>query len=102
MIEKFIVFIKTIGIDPGVLVAGIWGAVASLRNKSDLNWWERVLTFVTGTASAVYLTPIFGNFFEFNQSGLYGISFLLGLGGLKSSELLLQSLHEGVKVKIGK
>lgn len=86
--------LEQLGIKTAVLIAGIAGGIASLKRKSDLNFWERFLAVLTGGFTANYLTPLAAEWINLSTNTHYGLAFLLGYGGLASVELLWKRLHK--------
>ena len=72
------------------IIAGFVGAIIMvLKQEQKRNLWTNIASVVSGTASATYLTPIFGK--ALNQTDpnyLLGFAFLLGVLGLRSVELI--------------
>jgi hypothetical protein len=97
--KSFIVeILKTYGISTEMFIAGVSGAVVFLTQKNkEMSNTEKFLTTLSGGLSANYLTPVVANWFNLDQSVLYGIAFLLGYSGMKSVELILSVLQNKIK-----
>jgi len=78
---------KKYGIDIGLLVSGLFGAILLTSKGSAMNLTRTISSLVGGAASANYITPIIINITKLDDSHYhYGIAFLLGFLGLKGIE----------------
>jgi len=86
-------YLKTIGIDVGLLISGLFGAILLLSKNAAEDLRTTVLSLIGGAASANYMTPIILDMFKINTPNAnYGIAFLLGFLGLKGVELVTEKL----------
>jgi hypothetical protein len=85
--------LKDYGIDVGLLVSGLFGAILLTSKGSAMNLARTVSSLVGGAASANYLTPVVVAITNLNNSHYhYGIAFLLGFLGLKGIEFFSKKL----------
>jgi hypothetical protein len=91
--------LKEFGIDVGLLVSGLFGAILLTSKDTAMNLTRTVSCLVGGAASANYITPIVVNLAKLDNTHYhYGIAFLLGFLGLRgieyfSKKLLPDSVH---------
>jgi hypothetical protein len=79
--------LKEFGIDVGLLVSGLFGAILLTSKGSAMNLTRTISSLVGGAASANYITPIVVTVTKLDDSRYhYGIAFLLGFLGLKGIE----------------
>lgn len=79
--------LKAYGIDVGLLISGLFGAILLTSKGSAMNLARTVYSLIGGAASANYITPIVVNVAKLDESHFhYGIAFLLGFLGLKGVE----------------
>jgi hypothetical protein len=72
-------------IDLNTLVAGFIGALIGTDWQKIKNWIQGTITVMSGTASAIYLTPIMAHQLGWEQPHqMIGLSFLLGTLGLRT------------------
>jgi hypothetical protein len=96
--------LKEYGIDVGLLISGLFGAILLTSKGSAMNLTRTVSSLVGGAASANYITPIVVNVTNLDNTHYhYGIAFLLGFLGLKgieyfSRKLIPESEHEELLV----
>lgn len=91
--EKPGVNLKEYGIDIGLLVSGLFGAVLLTSKGSAMNITRTLSSLVGGAASANYITPIVMHLASLDNSKYqYGIAFLLGFLGLRGVELISKKL----------
>lgn len=92
--------LKAYGIDIGLLVSGLFGAILLTSKGSAMNIGRTFSCLVGGAASANYITPVIINITKLdNEHYHYSIAFLLGFLGLKgveyfSSKMLPDNLQE--------
>lgn len=99
--------LKEYGIDLGLLISGLFGAILLTSKGSAMNIGRTFSSLVGGAASANYITPVIINITKLdNEHYHYSIAFLLGFLGLKgveyfSTKFLPETLHpqEVVPVK---
>lgn len=79
--------LKEYGIDLGLLISGLFGAILLTSKESAMNLARTVSSLVGGAASANYITPVVVNLAKLDDTHYhYGIAFLLGFLGLKGIE----------------
>lgn len=79
--------LKAYGIDVGLLISGLFGAILLTSKGSAMNITRTLSSLIGGAASANYITPIVVNVANLNDTHYhYGIAFLLGFLGLKGIE----------------
>jgi hypothetical protein len=85
--EKPELDLKQYGIDVGLLISGLFGAILLTSKGSAMNITRTISSLVGGAASANYLTPIVVTVTGLDNTHYnYGIAFLLGFLGLKGIE----------------
>lgn len=91
--------LKEYGIDIGLLISGLFGAILLTSKNSAMNLTKTISSLIGGAASANYITPIVINVTKLDETHYhYGIAFLLGFLGLKgieyfSNKILPESAH---------
>lgn len=81
--------LKDCGIDLGLLISGLTGAILLLSKDGIKSVSRSVFGLIGGAASANYLTPIVINVMNIEQLNFnYGIAFLLGFLGLRGIEFI--------------
>jgi hypothetical protein len=94
--------LKEFGIDVGLLVSGLFGAILLTSKDTAMNLTRTVSSVVGGAASANYITPIVVNLAKLDNAHYhYGIAFLLGFLGLRgieyfSRKIIPDSVHESM------
>ena len=79
--------LKDYGIDVGLLISGLFGAILLTSKTSAINLTKTISSLIGGAASANYITPIVINITKLDDTHYhYGIAFLLGFLGLKGIE----------------
>ncbi len=79
--------LKEYGIDVGLLISGLFGAILLTSKESAMNLTRTISSLVGGAASANYLTPVVISLAKLDNSHFhYGVAFLLGFLGLKGIE----------------
>lgn len=79
--------LKSYGIDVGLLISGLFGAILLTSKGSAMNLTRTVSSLIGGAASANYITPIVVSVAKLDETHFhYGIAFLLGFLGLKGIE----------------
>lgn len=79
--------LKSYGIDVGLLISGLFGAILLTSKGSAMNLARTVYSLVGGAASANYITPVVVSLAKLDDTHFhYGIAFLLGFLGLKGVE----------------
>lgn len=94
--------LKEFGIDIGLLVSGLFGAILLTSKDTAMNLTRTITSLVGGAASANYITPIVVNLAKLDNTHYhYGIAFLLGFLGLRgieyfSKKILPDSVHHEI------
>tara|TARA_R110000868_G_scaffold19561_1_gene84203 strand:- start:957 stop:1283 length:327 start_codon:yes stop_codon:yes gene_type:complete len=84
-----------VGIKKIVLIAGLAGAVISLRFVSEVNtWWSRITLVICGTAFASYATPALAEWLVASERVESGLAFAIGLFGMSLAGALLAAIKE--------
>lgn len=92
--------LKEYGLDVGLLVSGLFGAILLTSKGSAMNLGRTFSSLVGGAASANYITPVIISIAKLdNQHFNYGVAFLLGFLGLKgveyfSNKILSEEIQE--------
>ena len=76
--------LNEIGINIGLMIGGFFGSLITIKKKRSIK--EQLLSVVTGTMSANYLSPVIIEYMSLEGSSQYGTAFLVGFGGLKVVE----------------
>jgi len=85
-------FLRDIGINIGIVVAGFAGSLVNVGKNAHTNWPATIASILAGTLSANYLTPIAVEFLKLGQSTQYGCAFLMGFLGLHGVRYILKKL----------
>ena len=79
--------LKTYGIDVGLLISGLFGAILLTSKHSAMNLARTIYSLIGGAASANYITPIVIKLTNLDEAQYhYSIAFILGFLGLKGIE----------------
>lgn len=85
-------------IDLNTLLAGFVGALIGTDWKKIKHWLQGVITVLSGTASALYLTPIMANQLGWEKPHqMIGLSFLLGTLGLRTVQAFNLIIEKSLK-----
>jgi hypothetical protein len=99
--DKPTINLKDYGIDVGLLISGLFGAILLTSKGSAMNLTRTVSSLIGGAASANYITPIVVNMTQLDNTHYhYGIAFLLGFLGLRGIEYFSKKLvpeHESME-----
>ena len=87
--------LSEIGINIGLMVGGFFGSLITIKKKRSIK--EQLLSIITGTMSANYLTPVLIDWLSLEGSSQYGMAFIVGFGGLK----LVEALYDKFFNKVG-
>ncbi len=93
-LERFFNFLEEIGIHIALIISGTFGALLSMGNKKELNWWQKILTILSGGSIANYLTPVVASWVNIGDSTRYGFGFLLGFSGLEGVKWIILKLKD--------
>ena len=96
--------LKEEGIDVGLAIAGLFGALMMLSKTAGLNVGRSVLAIVGGAASANYVTPLILKVarLENDIHYAYAIAFLLGFAGLRAIEVFSSKIFTDEPTHINK
>ena len=76
--------LKNYGIDVGLLISGLFGAILLTSKSSAMNLTRTVSCLVGGAASANYITPVVVNIAKLDNTHYhYGIAFFTWFFGIK-------------------
>jgi hypothetical protein len=86
--------LKDAGIDIGLAIAGLFGAILMSSKQAGQNLGRTVLSLIGGAASANYVTPLILKIAHLEGEPQYGYAagFLLGFCGLRAVENLSEKL----------
>lgn len=91
--EKPNINLKEYGIDVGLLISGLFGAILLTSKDTAINLTRTIGSVIGGAASANYITPIVVNLAKLDNAHYhYGIAFLLGFLGLRGIEYFSRKL----------
>jgi hypothetical protein len=80
-------FLKSIGINIGLTIAGFFGAL--LLAPKMKNWKMQLLAVLSGTFSATYIAPVIIGLLNIEAPNIeYGLAFIVGFSGVKITEVL--------------
>lgn len=97
--------LKQYGIDVGLLISGLFGAILLTSKNGALNLTRTISSLVGGAASANYITPVIISITKLDENHYhYSIAFLLGFLGLKgveyfSSKIIPDHLNDDIAIK---
>ena len=87
--------LKKFGIEVGFFIAGLVGALVSLRKlPRKLPWVKRTLHVTSGCVTAGYMTPIVAEFLRPGSSIAFSIAFFIGYVGLQVVDLLWEQVSK--------
>jgi hypothetical protein len=86
--------LKDAGIDIGLAVAGLFGAILMSSKQAGQNLPRTIASLIGGAASANYVTPLLLKVARLDSEPQYGFAagFLLGFCGLRAVETLSEKL----------
>jgi hypothetical protein len=91
------------GIDVGLLISGLFGAILLTSKGSAMNLGRTFSSLVGGAASANYITPVIISISKLeNVHFHHSIAFLLGFLGLKGVEFFSNKLLPSIENDIQK
>lgn len=82
-------FFDDLGISVNLLLAGFFGALLLVK-KEGKTWKDNLLTVLTGSFSATYITPFLLETFNFtskNANSFFG--FVVGFGSIQIMEFII-------------
>lgn len=85
-------FIKELGINIGISIAGLFGSLLMIGKKSAQNLRTTIFSMISGVASANYLTPVILDLTSLDGKYQFSVAFVLGFLGLKSVEIAVNRL----------
>lgn len=81
------------------LVAGLVGACVGLKFAPGVNWSERTINVLTGSACAGFVAPAAGELFKLTTPSMLScLSFFLGMFGMSLAAAIMVGLRD---VKVG-
>ena len=89
-------YLKEIGIDVPLIMAGFSGGFATLLRNKSLKWSEKAVVLGSGGMSANYITPLLADFLKVSENTFLGLAFFVGFGGLKFVEYIFEKIHKKV------
>lgn len=94
------------GIRIASLIAGFAGSVVSLSYLPPMTLWRAIIAVVTGTASAVYVTPLAfemlrGSLPSTSASAENAVAFLIGLTAMRTIPPLIDGSSNVVSRILG-
>jgi hypothetical protein len=88
-------FLAEIGVNAGLIVAGLFGALLTLRGDAAKRLGSITVSLGTGVGSANYLTPVVIDILGVQSRNLeFGIAFILGYLGLNGIDFLARRFFE--------
>lgn len=85
-------FIKELGINVGISIAGLFGSLLMIGKRSAQNLRTTIFSMISGVACANYLTPLILNLTSVDEKYQFSMAFVLGFLGLKSVEVIIDKL----------
>ena len=80
-------FLKGIGINLGLTIAGFLGSLLLLPRQK--NWKMQLVAVLSGTLSATYIAPVIIGILNIQAANIeYGLAFIVGFSGVKITEVL--------------
>lgn len=92
-------FLRNIGIETTVFLAGMSGGVTFLTKNKKMTKSQKFLTVLSGGLSANYLAPFAVKVMNLDSGYLGGLGFIIGLAGLKGVELFITEIYIKYKSK---
>lgn len=92
-------FLKGLGIGFEYVLAGLFGALASVSKDKQMTFLEKFISIIVGGAVANYLTPLLVDWMKAGENTQYGIAFILGYTGLKSVEWIIDKFKSKLEKK---
>lgn len=78
------------------IVAGFFGSIVGVSRQSHQNLGSLIISVLSGTASATYLTPVIAAQLNIDDPRyMLGLSFLMGTLGLRGVEMITAKLNLG-------
>lgn len=92
--EKITQWLKLLGFEIVLFIAGIMGAFVSVVSDKRLTKFERITSVISGGIIANYMTPIILEIIKLSTASSYGTAFLIGYSGLKIVEYTITFIHQ--------
>lgn len=96
---SFLEHLKKLGIEVIFFVAGVGGAIVSMRQSKGLKWYDWILNMLVGGIVATYLTPVVSDVVKINASAILFIAFVTGFMGYKSAEWAVEWMKKKLNKK---
>lgn len=91
-------FLAEIGMNAGLIVAGLFGSLLTLKSGASKRLGSALISIGTGVGSANYLTPIVVDLIHVQSRNLeFGIAFILGYLGLNGIDFLARRIMDTKK-----
>lgn len=90
-------FLQEVGINIGISVAGLFGALLLIGKSATVNLKTTFFSIISGVASANYITPIVIDLIRVDEKYQMSIGFILGFLGLKGVEFISNKFLKKVK-----
>ena len=94
MQKGFIEAMLDYGFSVVFFIAGVFGALASLVRQRQLSFTERMVTILSGGATAAYITPMLIEMVSLSEGSSYGMAFVIGFAGLKMVEWIIAAIRD--------
>jgi hypothetical protein len=99
--EKFEVlkWLKLVGFEVGLFIAGLFGAFVNTNTMKGLTRYERAALILSGGFCANYITPIFVNILNMQESTMFGMAFVIGYMGMTSIAYTVDFIKKKLNIK---
>lgn len=87
-------YLDDFGIHLALVVAGMFGAFVMMGKKEELNFWQKLVSILSGGGVANYITPLVFDVVNLPQDIQFGVAFILGYFGLESVKYILHKLKD--------
>jgi hypothetical protein len=96
---EFIKWLKLVGFEIGMFIAGLFGAFVNTNSLKNLKPWERIGLIVSGGLIANYITPVFVSVLTLNESTQFGMAFVVGYMGMTSIAVIVDYIKRKLNIK---
>ena len=83
--------LEIIGAKGSLILGGLFGTLIGTTLQKDIGLWQRVISVLTGTVFAVYVTPVIHAWLVPNSEVMNGLSFLVGMFGLNIARKIMEA-----------
>lgn len=88
-------FFAQTGVKISALIGGLAGAMVALMvDKREMSWKRSIAILISGTLSAAFLTSFVAYYAKLSDELTNGLSFLIGLTGMKGANLTLDLIEQ--------